>query len=107
MRFIGDEDSSAYCTLIQGVDGWGRHIKKLECANPAYKCYRSAMEKIVVANPSYKGRGLTHKIHQRLISAARCAVKMRSKEPDTKLRNLLERDFKKWSISLLWATHEM
>ena len=85
MRFIGDGDSSVYSTLIQGVSGWGRHIKKLECANHACKCYRSALEGIVVANPSFKGQGgLTKKMRQRLTSAARCAIKMRSKEPDKK-----------------------
>ena len=65
MRFIGDGDSSVHSTLIQGVAGWGRHIKKLECANHACKCYRSALEKIVSANPAYKGKGgLTQKMRQ-------------------------------------------
>ena len=79
VRFIGDGDSSVYSTLIQGVSGWGWPIKKLECANHAYKCYRSALEGIVVANPSFKGQGgLTKKMRQQVTSAARCAIKMRS-----------------------------
>lgn len=36
-------------------------------------------------NPSYKGSGrLTKKMRQKLVSAARCAIKMRSKENDRK-----------------------
>ena len=85
MRFIGDGDSSVYSTLLQGVTGWGQHIKKLECANHACKCYRSALEKVVVENPYFKGQGgLTQRMRQRLTSAARCEIKMRSKEPDTR-----------------------
>ncbi len=93
-RFVGDGDSSVYPTLIQNVPGWGRYIRKLECANHACKCYRSALEKLVQENTSYKGRGgLTEKMRRRLTSAARCAIKMRSKEPDTaKAVKLLERD---------------
>ena len=76
LRFIGDGDSYVYSTLLQGITGWGRHIKKLECANHACKCYHSALEIIVVENPSFKGRGgLTQRIRQRLTSAARCAIK--------------------------------
>ena len=96
LRFIGDGDSSVHSTLIQGVAGWGRHIKKLECANHACKCYRSTLEKIVTANPAFKGKGgLTKKMGQRLTSAARCTIKMRSKESDTKKAvKLLEMDLK-------------
>ena len=96
LRFIGDRDSAVHATLIQGVAGWGRRIKKLECANHACKCYRSALEKIVSTNPALKGKGgLTLKMRQRLTSAARCAIKMRSKEPDRKKAvKLLEQDLK-------------
>ena len=63
IRFIGDGDSSVYPTLIANVPGWGRDIKKLECANHACKCYRSGLEKLVKDNPSYKGKGgLTQKM---------------------------------------------
>ena len=59
--------------------------KKIECANHACKCYRGALEKLVDDNPSYKGSGrLTKKMRQKLVSAARCAIRMRSKETDTR-----------------------
>ena len=81
-RFIGDGDSSVYPTLIQNVP-WGYAIEKLECAKHACKCYRGALEQLVNNNPSYKGsRGLTTKIRKKLVSGARCAIKMRSKETD-------------------------
>ena len=46
------------------------------------------------AKPHYKGRGgLTAKMRARLTSAARCAIRMRSKEPDRKKAvRQLERD---------------
>ncbi len=41
----------------------------------------SALEKLVQDNPSYKGSGkLTQKMIRRLVSAARCAIKMKSTE---------------------------
>lgn len=71
IRFIGDGDSSVYPTLIQRVPGWGHSIKKIECANHCCKCYRSALEKLVQENPSYKGKGgLTLMMRTRLVSAA-------------------------------------
>ncbi len=82
---IGDGDSSVYPSLIQQVPGWGHCIRKMECANHVCKCYRSSLEKLVSENPRYKGSGgLTEKMRRRLVSAARCAIKMRSKEPDRK-----------------------
>ena len=82
-KFVGDGDSSVHTTLITDVPGWGRAIEKLECANHACKCYRGSLEKIVQDNPHYKGKGgLTTKMRQRLTSAARCAIKMRSRETD-------------------------
>ena len=94
MRVVGDGDSSVYSTLLLNVPVWGREIKKLECANHACKCYRGGLERVVQENPHYKGAGrLTEKMRQRLVSAARCAIKMRSKEPDRKKAiKLLERD---------------
>ena len=49
--------------------------------------------------PSYKGRGgLTQKMCCRLTSAAHCAIKIRSKEPDTtKAVKLLEQDLQNGS----------
>ena len=85
IQFIGDGDSSVHSTLIQNVPGWGFAISKMECANHACKCYRGALEQLVKSNPSYKGSGgLTVKMRKRLVSAARCAIRMRSREPDTK-----------------------
>ena len=96
MRFVGDGDSSVYPTLMQEVKVWGRHIKKLECANHACKCYRSSLEKLAQDNPRYKGKGgLTIQMRKKLTSAARCAIKMRSKEADKrKAVKLLEHDLK-------------
>ena len=93
-KFIGDGDSSVYPTLIQRVPEWGHAIRKLECAKHACKCYRGALEKLVQDNPSYKGSGgLTQKMQKRLVSAARCAIKMRSTELDRKVGvKLLKRD---------------
>ena len=80
-EFIGDGDSSVHPTLIQNVPGWGHAIRKVECANHVCKCYRGALEKLVKTNSSYKGSGgLTVKMRKRLVSAARCAIRMRSKE---------------------------
>ncbi len=83
---IGDGDSSVYPSLIQNVPGWGHCIQKLECANHSCKYYRGALEKLVLENPAYKGTGgLTEKMRRRLVSSARCAIKMRSKEVDRKV----------------------
>ena len=94
MRFIGDGDSSVYPTLVTNVPIWGHAIRKIECANHACKCYRTGLEKLVQANPHYKGKGgLTQKMRRRLTSAARCAIKMRSQEEDTRQAvKSLERD---------------
>ena len=78
--FIGDRDSSVYSSLIEAVP-WGYFIKKVECANHSLKCYRSALEKLVHDNPSYKGKGkLTESMRKRLTKAARCAIISRSNE---------------------------
>ena len=83
MKFIGDGNSSVYPTLLQNVPGWGHAFKELKCANHA--CKRGALEKRVQDNPSYKGSGgLTLKMQKRLVSSARPAIKMRSRENDAK-----------------------
>ena len=53
-----------------------------------------ALERLVQENSSYKGRGgLTTKVRKRLVSAARCAIRMRSQETDRKKDvKMLERD---------------
>ena len=93
-HFIGDVNSSVHSTLLQNVPGWGYAIKKLECANHACKCYRGSLEKLFQDNTSYKGRGgLTKLMRKRLVSAARCAIRMRSKEKDRKKAvSLLKKD---------------
>jgi hypothetical protein len=56
---------------------------KLECANHTCKCYRSGLEKLLQNKPSYKKKGgLTQKIRNKLVSAARSAITMRSTELD-------------------------
>ena len=60
-------------------------IKKLECANHTCKCYRGALEKLIQDNPSYKGSGgLILKMRKRLVSEAMCAMRMRSRESNTR-----------------------
>ena len=54
-KFLGDGDSSVLPALISGVP-YGHYIKKLQCADHAVKCYRSALEKLINDKPSYKGR---------------------------------------------------
>ena len=81
--FVGDGDSSVYPNLIAEVPGYGHSIRKLECANHAVKCYRSALEKLVQEKPQYKGKGkLTETMRKRLATAARCSIKMRSTVED-------------------------
>ncbi len=93
-KFVGDGDGSVYSTLIHNVPEWGHVIKKIECANHACKCYRGALEQLVQKNPSYKRNGgLTIKMRKRLVSAARCAIRMRSKEMNTiKALDALKKD---------------
>ena len=84
IQFIGDGDSSVYPMLVSGVS-WGYAIRKLECANHAVKCYRTALENLVHDKPSYKGRGkLTEVMRKRLTKAARSAILLRSQETDQK-----------------------
>ena len=94
VKFIGDGDSSVYPSLMQNVPGWGYAVKKLECANLACKCYQGTLQQLIQSNPSYKGNGgLTQKIRKKLVSAARCAIRMRSREVDGgKALSLLRED---------------
>ena len=62
---------------------WGKYVKKLECANHACKCLRNNLEQLVNDKPSYKGKGkLTKLARIRIVTAVRCAIKMRSDEKD-------------------------
>ena len=82
IEFIGDSDSSVYPTLISNIP-WGNAIKKLECANDAVKCYRSALQNLVHNNPAYKGKGkLTESMKKKLTKAACSAIIVRSQEQD-------------------------
>ena len=82
IEFIGDGDSSVYPTLISSIP-WGYAITKVECANHSVKCYRSALEKLVHDNPTYKGKGkLSESTRKRLTKAAQSAIIMRSQEQD-------------------------
>ena len=70
IQFIGDGDSSVYPALVSGVP-YGYFIKKVECANHAVKCYRTALENLVHDKPCYKGKGkLTETMRKKLTKAA-------------------------------------
>ena len=68
--------------ILEGFKQEGEQYKKWNVPiMHACKCYRASLEKLVQQNPTYKGRGgLTGKMRQRLTNAARCAIKMHSKE---------------------------
>ena len=57
MRIIGDGDSSVADNLQQCVT-YGPFIKKIECANHAYKCYRSKLESLAKDHPEFRGKGV-------------------------------------------------
>ncbi|VDI15012.1 Hypothetical predicted protein [Mytilus galloprovincialis] len=81
MRVVGDGDSSVFAKIREEVPGLGRSVKKEECANHVSKCYRSNLEKLVTDNRLYKGRHhLSKTTRVRLVSALRCAIRVRSKE---------------------------
>ncbi|CAG2236224.1 unnamed protein product [Mytilus edulis] len=81
MRLVGDGDSSVFARIREEVPGWGRSVSKEECANHLCKCYRSNLEKLVTDNPLYKGKHhLTKNTRVRLVSALRCAIRVRSRD---------------------------
>ena len=82
--------------MIAGIPTWGYGVKKVECANHATKCYRAALEKLAQGNPSYREKGkLTESMRKRLTKAARCAIRMRSSEPDRRRAvRLLQEDLR-------------
>jgi len=85
MRLVGDGDSSVFSRIRQEVPGWGRYVAKEECANHICKCYRTNLEKLVSDNQLYKGRHhLSKTTRVRLVSAVRCAIRVRSKEYNDK-----------------------
>ena len=94
MTFIGDGDSAVLKILQTKIPRWGAHIQKVECANHICKNIRCSLENLVKQNPAYKGRGrLTQKNRSRICIGIRCAIKMRSQNPDKmKAARLLEHD---------------
>ena len=79
---VGDGDSSVMANIRQLVS-YGIFVQKLECANHAFKCYRSRLEAIVKDFPHYKGRGgLTQMAIRRLTIGARIAIRENSKTRD-------------------------
>ena len=81
--FCIDGDSSTLQDIIENVPIWGKYVKKLECANHACKCLRNNLEQLVNNKPSYKGKEkLTKLARIRIVTAVRCAIKMRSDEKD-------------------------
>ncbi|XP_069120879.1 uncharacterized protein [Argopecten irradians] len=83
MKLIGDGDSSVFASIREKVPIWGPHVEKLECANHTCKCLRGNLEKLVIDNPSFKGKGnLTKAVRIRMVTAVRCAIRMRSSNPN-------------------------
>ena len=107
MNIIADGDSSVFAKVREEVPIWGSQVTKFECANHAYKCLRSNLEKLVEQNPSYKGKGnLTKNTRIRLVSAVRCAIRMRSKQDNKKEAvRLLEKDIRN-SIDHVLGQHQ-
>ena len=105
MNVIADGNSSVYARIREEVPVWGCHVKKAECANHACKCLRSNLEKLVDEKPSYKGKGnLTKSIRVRLVSAVRCAIRMRSQPNVKNAAKLLEKDIKN-SVHHIFGNH--
>ena len=67
---------------------------------------RSSLEKLVTDQPQYKGRNkLTKHVRIRLVSAVRCAIRMRAKEKNkTKATLLLSKDIRN-SIHHIFGNH--
>ncbi len=83
MTLVGDGDSSVLHTLHTSIPNWGPHIQKIECSNHVCKNIRSSLENLVKTKPEYKGRGrLSQNNRTRISVGIRCAIKMRSSDPD-------------------------
>ena len=91
MRVIGDGDSSVFAKIRDNIPCWGSDVSKEECSNHVCKCYRSNLEKLVSENLLYKGKHhLTKTTRVRLVSALRCAIRVRSNEYNDKKINKTE-----------------
>ncbi|CAC5392904.1 unnamed protein product [Mytilus coruscus] len=98
MHLIGDGDSSVSSQIQQKVPVWGKHVKKIECANHTCKCLQSNLE-----TPTYKGKGKLCK--RTRIRITRCAIRMRSKEKDKlKAAKQLEFDIRN-TLSHVYGDH--
>ena len=106
MWLVGDGDSSVYAKIHEEIPVWGIHVQKLECSNHVCKCLRSNLEKLVDANPHYKGRNnLTKAVRIRLVSAVRCAIRIRSKEENVHNAIIkLEKDIRN-SVHHIFGNH--
>ncbi|VDI10392.1 Hypothetical predicted protein [Mytilus galloprovincialis] len=108
MNFIADGDSSMHAQIMDRVPVWGKHVKKLECANHITKCLRSNLEKLVTENPSYKGKGkLCKRTRVRIVSAVRCAIRKRSDETNRVLATKkLDHDIRN-TTSHIYGDHKL
>ena len=80
-RIIAHVDSSVYSKLTENAPIWGNRIKPLECAIYTCNRIRSNLEKLVEEKPHSIGKGkLSGRNIDRLTSAVRCAIKMRSQD---------------------------
>ena len=96
MWLVADGDSSVFARIKEEVPIWGVDVSKIECANHICKCLRSNLEKLAETNGIYKGKNnLTKAKRIRIVSAVRCAIRMRSKQDDKQLAvKQLEKDIR-------------
>ncbi|VDI82683.1 Hypothetical predicted protein [Mytilus galloprovincialis] len=107
MQLIADGDSSVYAKIQEEVPIWGKFVTKMECSNHACKCLRSNLEKLVNDNPNYKGQNkLTKTTRVKIVSAVRCAIRMRSKESNRSAAiKLLAHDIRN-SVHHIFGNHK-
>ncbi|VDI57174.1 Hypothetical predicted protein [Mytilus galloprovincialis] len=107
MQLIADGDSSVYAKIQEEVPVWGKFVTKIECSNHACKCLRSNLEKLVNDNPNYKGQNkLTKTTRVNIVSAVRCAIRMRSKESNRSAAiKLLAHDIRN-SVHHIFGNHK-
>ncbi|CAG2237024.1 unnamed protein product [Mytilus edulis] len=107
MQLIADGDSSVYAKIQEEVPVWGKFVTKMECSNHACKCLRSNLEKLVNDNPNYKGQNKRTKTTRvKIVSAVRCAIRMRSKESNRSAAiKLLAHDIRN-SVHHIFGNHK-
>ncbi|XP_078329794.1 uncharacterized protein LOC144624228 [Crassostrea virginica] len=106
LKLIADGDSSVYAKIHEEVPIWGKYVTKIECSNHACKCLRSNLEKLVNDNPIYKGQNkLSKPTRVRLVSAVRCAIRMRSQENSPMSARKIAHDIRN-SIHHIFGNHE-